>query len=153
MSKTAMFLVALLVLVPSLCWGASSYTAESLTVAHIQTAVESCESAGDCTQVNLPAGEITWNAGEVDLDIPTGRSITINGAGRTATIITLNYSTRAFNVNNVGPEQAAFFGLQNLELKGADGVKGVGVEMRRVENFLITKVNFNNLYPGTNLQL
>lgn len=64
---------------------ADTHTADSCSLAHINTAITAA-ARGDT--VSVPAGECTWTA---PLSITKG--ITLQGAGSTNTIITLNYNT------------------------------------------------------------
>ncbi len=80
----------LLLILPSLAFGAANYTAEdcenTATHPHVQAAVDSCVGDGVCTSVTVPAGSCTWTSG-VSI---SGKAMTLQGAGTANTIITTN---------------------------------------------------------------
>jgi hypothetical protein len=70
---------------------AATFTSASCSQPHVQSAVN---AAGRGDVVMIPAGACTWNAG---VTIPSAKKITIQGAGKTATVITMvNGGTAVF---------------------------------------------------------
>jgi len=93
--------IVLLILL-SIPAGAADITAASCSRTDVQAAIDSAV-AGD--RILVPAGSCTWTSSVV---IPDGRNLTVEGAGKTSTIITCNTGGDCFSMRETSTRLTAF---------------------------------------------
>lgn len=107
MAKIKMlFILIFLFISASYSWAATSYTATTCSRTDVQTAITSCLGDAECTTVNIPAGQCSWDGSSITTINLNGGSLEIIGAGSGAdsasnTILTLDLGiTDYFSVSN-----------------------------------------------------
>ena len=121
---------------------AATIIASSCSQADVQSAINRAAS-GD--KVNIPPGNCTWSSA---VSIPVTKRITLQGAGKTSTIITSNITSGYTIYMGYSQSRVTGVGIDIMNAAGGIDVKGYGWRVDNCRFVNLTANNMNAVHPN-----